>query len=236
MVSEVEVSEAIHKNDDMWQKTATGMKEYPAVGRHGIVCIDAALKDKSKVKSVLDFGCGHGRVARHLAAEFPDARRSFADIDKEAWQFCKKEFGHSGFTSPENLKKLKMPEKYDLIWSGSVFTHLTWERCEILLDKMLDALNPGGTIVATFRGHTLYERMRAEPERHNINGWYEQLLVDYEQTEFGYMDYKHTPGWGQNLFSHAKVAELSNRKDIARHEMLEILWAGSQDVAVWERA
>ena len=71
---------SIHPEDDMFAKSKSGEKEYLAVGRHAITMIETAVKDPANISSVLDFACGHGRVARHLASSFPNSHRSFSDI------------------------------------------------------------------------------------------------------------------------------------------------------------
>lgn len=229
------VSKAVHPNDDMLGKAAGGMLEYERIGEDAIKIIRECVPVDADVRSLLDFGCGHGRVARWLAAEYPQARRVFSDIDEEAWRFCATEFGHDGFTSVADFSQLTIPDHYDLIWAGSVFTHLDWRRCELLADKLISALAPGGVLVATFRGKGCLDRMLAKPEQFNMNGYYDQLFEDYERTGFGYMDYRGFENWGQNLFRHDRIAEIVRRADIVEHNVAPRYWAGVQTVAVWRR-
>lgn len=75
---------------------------------------------------VLDFGCGCGRVLRHLA---PQCIGKFdgVDIDAEAIAWCKANLS-SGFSHNAEWPPLPFDdEQFDLIYSVSVFTHLPEE-------------------------------------------------------------------------------------------------------------
>ena len=73
------VSRVVSRQDEMWAIDAGG---YFAVGRSALECVLTALLHSRLpiATSILDFGCGHGRVARDLRAAFPDAAITFSDV------------------------------------------------------------------------------------------------------------------------------------------------------------
>src|SRR5262249_49007558 len=87
-----EVCLKIDLNDMMYEGNPTA---YFLSGYSALSCIRRALDaaGKKSALSILDFGCGHGRVLRTLAANFPEARLTAVDSNKGGVDFCAKEFG-----------------------------------------------------------------------------------------------------------------------------------------------
>jgi len=79
------------ENDTMYK----GGKDWCwSVGESGarLVCVNLAASPLKVVKRVLDFGCGWGRVGRHLRALFPSAELLFCELNKPAAAFCAETF------------------------------------------------------------------------------------------------------------------------------------------------
>src|SRR5438309_1003132 len=69
--------------------------------------------------SVLDFGCGYGRVARVLARHVPRRHLTVFDVDPEASGFCAREFAGRGLAFAGEWDWAQVPfERYDCIWAG----------------------------------------------------------------------------------------------------------------------
>lgn len=232
----LQLDRTIHDSDDMFLKD--GWDNYLLVGRSAIdVILDSLVAAPlTVVNSVLDFGCGHGRVARHLRILFPEADLLFSDVDESGWRFCAQQFAGTGFPSSDDVGLVEIPRVADIVFLGSVFTHLEEGRCRKLWAKMFEALAPGGALIATFRGAAAYRMMLTTPERFNQGGYYRQLLDDYVRDGFGYQDYKGFVSWGQNLFSIARVVGLAGDEQRARLVgYKEAGWANIHDVAVWTK-
>ena len=96
---------------------------YFSSGYSALFCVRRAL-DKAASKSpesILDFGCGHGRFLRSLAADFPRAGLTAADVASGGVNFCAKTFGAIPMYSDTDFSRLVFNTKFDLIWVGSVF-------------------------------------------------------------------------------------------------------------------
>lgn len=229
----VEIDKTIAEDDDMFKKSANGWKDYELVGESAAKVVVSALFNVrgQNVDNILDFGCGHGRVARYLRAMFPQAKLFFSDIDKTAWEFCATTFDGVGFQSEQDFSKITVPGDMDLIWVGSVFTHIDYGRMITLWDKLFSALRPGGMLIATFRGPTMYDLMLKKPEP-----YYDNMIQQYRAVGVGYQDYKGFVNWGQSLVSVARCVALGSRDPRARLVgYTEAGWANIQDVAVWTK-
>ncbi len=125
VLSGKKVIEDISPNDNMF---SGNMNKYLYVGETAIKCIRGALdimnNDTSDIKTILDFGCGYGRVMRTLKAEFPHAQITACDTNKDAIDFCAKTFDATANQSSTDFTSIKFTTPFDLIFVGSLFTHL----------------------------------------------------------------------------------------------------------------
>lgn len=73
---------------------------------------------------ILDFGCGCGRLLRHLY-HTQKAQYSGTDFNEKLIQWCRENFTFGNFTVNRLDPPLSYPpESFDLIYAQSVFTHL----------------------------------------------------------------------------------------------------------------
>lgn len=234
-----EIDRSIHPADHMFNTAKNGWDDYHLVGVSGARVIHSVLGSApmEAATRVLDFGCGHGRVARHLRAMFPGAQLYFADIDPTGTEFCAEVFKGTGITTTADLSKIELPENMSLIWVGSVFTHLDYGRMVTLFDKLFGALAPGGALIATFRGEHMYQQMKAEPHP-GVQAKWKNLLDQYESGGVGYLTYgvPELGDWGLSLTTIDRVAGLGRRHANARLiGYTEAGWAAVHDVASWTK-
>jgi SAM-dependent methyltransferase len=225
------IDPTVHPDDHMFRSNPA-LDQYDTVGESAIRAIFSVLAaaPKDAVWRVLDFGCGHGRVARHLRAFFPAAEMWFADSDPSCIDFCAQTFNGTPIRSPADFTDLELPSGLDLIWVGSVFTHIDLERMKILHGKLFDALGPGGLLVATFHGRRWHEITRHQEQ-------WAPMTRDYETTGMAYQSYgrEDLGDWGVSLSSVETVIGLGRREDAQLIGYTETGWANLQDVAAWMR-
>lgn len=157
------INETISPDDHML--SAGNRDAYFRTARSGLECILTGLQAASRgphdIRSVLDFGCGYGRVYRAIAAGFPHAKLTACDLMETAAQFCAETFGGDWVKSSEDLAAIVLPRKYDLVWLGSVFTHLPAHRWLTLLEFLATAADKNGVVIFTTHGVRAIERIES---------------------------------------------------------------------------
>jgi SAM-dependent methyltransferase len=105
-----------------------------------------------EIDSFLEFACGYGRFTRHLVKIIPPQKITGSDVYKEAVDFQKKMFGVKGFYSGFNPDDITIPEKYDVIFVASLFSHLPLKTWRPWLKKLYQSLNENGVLIFSTHG------------------------------------------------------------------------------------
>lgn len=220
-----QVSRTISTNDGMYKKAAGA---YLFVGALAVQLIRQCMRaaGTGMVLRVLDFGCGHGRVMRVLRPAFPDAELVACDIDHDAVSFCAEHFGARPVDSSKDPASVPLEGAFDLIWGGSVLTHLDPAGWEPLLSMLAHRLAPGGAAVVTVNGG---------PMTHvwETGKWFytlppdelAKLVAGYRKQGVGYRPYPHQEDYGLSVSSMAKVAEIAAAAGLQVVAHLEGAWA-----------
>ncbi|MBK8476074.1 MAG: class I SAM-dependent methyltransferase [Opitutaceae bacterium] len=142
-------------------------EEYFSIGRRALELIQfsGALCDKPHYPRILDLPCGHGRVLRWLRAHYHYATITACDLDPAGVDFCAQTFGATPVRSHPDLARVQFPEPFDLVWCGSLLTHLPPESWPTVLDCLERWTAECGVIVLTLQGrfyHSLLARGRTD--------------------------------------------------------------------------
>lgn len=225
------VSAKIYFNDSMYDGNGA---HYYRVGLSAIQCIDEALEQAklTEVRTILDLPCGSGRVLRFLVQRFTEAEFTACEIQRGAVKFCVRTFGASPAYSSVNLDEVSLNKRFDLIWCGSLATHLN-ERAIVALFRLFSRhLAPGGLVIFTTHGDFVSRRI---PRREFDYGLTEEqndrIGTDYPETGYAFEDYPGEKDWGVSLTSpawiRARVSELGGLRDVYFKERG---WDNHQDV------
>lgn len=154
----------IHIHDSMLQSDAPDeLLHYAAVGESALrnirESLAAAGRSFGEIGSGLDMACGFGRVLRLLAAEIDPRRITAADIEEEAVRFVAAEFGVTPVFSRHDFRQVRFNRTFDLIWVGSLFTHLDPPIGLDLLDMLFGLLNPRGVLIFSTQGEKCVENL-----------------------------------------------------------------------------
>jgi SAM-dependent methyltransferase len=114
-------------------------------------------KNFESFHSILDFGCGCGRVTRFLR---PTDNQVIVgtDIDPESIGWCKEHLGHIAEFNVNNfIPPLPYPdETFDFIYCISVFTHLPEDMQFQWLKELRRITKPQGIFITSFHGEGLF--------------------------------------------------------------------------------
>jgi SAM-dependent methyltransferase len=175
-------------------------EHYFGVGLSAVRNINEALSRSTAVgaiQSVLDFPCGYGRVLRYLVKQFPQAEVCAAEIDNEAVAYCVKAFGAVGFRSETDFKKISFERKFDLIWCGSLITHLKEKAILELLDFLSGCLNLGGLLMITTHGDFAVKLIEHKPDLYGLSQDAAKSIAEsYYHKGYGYTNYPGQNDYG----------------------------------------
>lgn len=227
------VSVEVHRNDEMYVPFDGG--HYLSVGLSAVRCIEWALhqaRQRNPVRSILDLPCGYGRVLRFLKVRFPNAEISAAEINSAAVEFCKRTFAVKSSISSTNFRTLPVPGQFDVIWCGSLVTHLDETATTELLRFFRNCVAPGGLCVLTTHGKYSVELVERNPSNYRLTpAAQRKILSQFQETGFGYADYKNTPGYGVSVVSQDRMRAIAgNAGRWGRVSFAERGWDNHQDV------
>jgi SAM-dependent methyltransferase len=207
---------------------------YLAIGRSALDCIGTALdaSPKQTLTRILDLPCGHGRVMRMLRAAFPESELTACDISRDAVDFCVRTFEAIPVYSHEDPRSIELDGPFDLIFCGSLLTHIDAERWTGFLDLFESLLAPDAVLVFSTNGRRVASLLR----RGTIDlmlgqEGHEGALDDFSRGGFGYRDYPDAERYGISLAHPAWVVEqVASRSSWRLATLHESGWSNFQDM------
>ena len=213
------------------------MHDHPAhyfyVAYSALACIQVVRRKQSgeTFTSVLDLPCGHGRVLRALKAAFPDANFTACDLDEYGVDFCARTFGATGVYSNVDPRKIRIQAKFDLIWVGSLFTHLSGDRWSSFLDLFSAILAKDGLLFFSTHGDFVVERLERFPKFYGLSPeQIKTIKLQYTKGGFGYANSRENPGHGISLSTAEWVKQLLRLNSLDLVAFTPTAWDKHQDV------
>ena len=106
----------------------------------------------SRLRGILDFGCGAGRVLRHFRG-LRNAGLYGVDYNPDLIAWCRTALPFALFEVNSFLGPLPFPaDAFDLVYALSVFTHLTEDQQAVWLKEIGRVLRPGGSLLVSVHG------------------------------------------------------------------------------------
>jgi SAM-dependent methyltransferase len=145
---------------------APGAREFVDGGRAAALELAAGMRASGRaldgVGSILDLGCGSGRVLPPMAALAPGASCAGCDVDPAAiaWAVAHHpaiEWRRSAFEPPLPFEH----GSFGLVYSISVFSHLDERHGEAWLAEVARVLAPGGVALLSVHGEHAFEQFRS---------------------------------------------------------------------------
>jgi len=210
---------------------------YRGVGESALKIILGShlLANKPDPTSILDFACATGRVTRWLRAAFPAADMEVADLNPAWVAWSAQNFGAVGWTSSEDLSGVDAPRRYDLIWCGSLVTHISAREATTLVTKFHEWLAPSGIAVVTSHGRQFINNLLAgTPDYFAGVDSTNIILSDLALNGYGYVPH---PGQSHGISVCTlewliRAIRSLNARVVA---VSENAWDGHQDVVAFQK-
>ncbi len=160
-----------------------------------------------KDKNILDWGCGPGRIIRHLP-EIIDSDCKFygTDYNKSSIEWCQKNIKSVSFNHNSLEANLPYPDDYfDVIYGISIFTHLSEKLHKDWYNELRRILNPAGIIFLTTQGDNFKEKLTAS----ELKDYEKGNLVVRGKVKEGHRTYSafHPKQFLLKIFSNDQVLE-----------------------------
>src|SRR4051794_25888979 len=167
-------------------------------------------RELEDLASVLDFGCGCGRVTRHWAS-VPGPSFYGSDYNSDLVDWCSANLRFGTFRVNQLTPPLPFDDgQFDLVYALSVFTHLTEQLQHEWIAEMARVIQPGGLLLFTTRGETWrFKLTSTEVERYDsgelvtryggVEGtnlcaaWHPWSYVDQRLARSGFRTVDHIP-------------------------------------------
>jgi SAM-dependent methyltransferase len=224
-------SNRIYCGDMMYDGNAV---DYYRVGLSAISCINEAveLAGLTTVRSILDLPCGSGRVLRFLVHRFPEAEITACELERGPVEFCEHTFGALPAYSSANLSDVSLGKEFDLIWCGSLVTHLNDRSIRDLFRVFKRHLSAGGLLIFTTHGDFVSDRLpKREFDYMLTQEQFDRVCANYPVAGYAFEDYLDTEDWGVSLTSpewiRQQVSDLGGLQEVFFKERG---WDNHQDV------
>lgn len=141
-------------------------------------------------ESVLDFGCGWGRIIRFFLKDIEPTRLWGIDCYKEMIELCKTQNLRCNFDAIDPMPPTRFPDaSFDLIYLYSVFSHLSEEAHLKWLQEFSRLLKPSGIVIATTRPRDFIRHCIELSSRKDLEPWQYGAAISFRNPEQALRDY-----------------------------------------------
>jgi SAM-dependent methyltransferase len=202
----------------------------------------------SNAHNILDFGCGWGRIIRYFIKDIDPSRIWGCDPVSDMVDLCKQQnawcnFQHIATTPPTSFED----NTFDLIYSYSVFSHLSEDFHLLLLPEIKRILRPGGIYMTTTRNRQFIMDCAEMRKREDLDAMNpgprsssqafldtQKSLSEYDNGLFTHHNFNDVlwPYWGETAIPRQYV-ENTWKKDF---KILDFLELDMQNVIIVQKA
>ena len=185
-----------------------------------MVLLEEVDKPLLKTSSFLEFASGHGRFTRHLVKAMSADRVTVSDVVSDAVMFSTQTFGVRGFQSSLVPEQVVFPQKFDVVFVLSLFSHLpksTWSRW---LKCLYGAVASGGVLVFSTHGMKAakHDNVALDDEGFFFAPSSESSAIDVEQygttfTSEGFVMSQIEQTLGADVLQHKALLQFWNHQD-----------------------
>lgn len=159
-------------------------------------------------KDILDWGCGPGRIIRHMPEIIGGNCRFYGtDYNPKSIEWCSQNLPGIQFS----LNQLAPPLVYedtsmDVIYGISIFTHLSEEMHTAWAQELMRVLRPGGLLLLTTQGDIFRVKLSSE----ELEEYHQGKLVVRGNVKEGHRTYSafQPPIYFRELFGSMDVCEM----------------------------
>ncbi|MFY0630559.1 MAG: class I SAM-dependent methyltransferase [Flavobacteriaceae bacterium] len=125
-----------------------------------------------KEKNILDWGCGPGRIVRHLPTIADSSNQIFgSDYNESYIKWCSENLHHVTFKENRLQPPLKFQSSFmDVIYNISIFTHLSEKMHRAWMQELNRVLKIGGVVFTTTHGNNFISKLNTREKELYVSG------------------------------------------------------------------
>lgn len=174
--------------------------------------------------NLLDWGCGPGRIIRHMPGVLGSGCRLYAtDYNARSIDWCRANLSGVAFHINTLHAELPYPDDFfRAIYGISIFTHLSALQHQLWYDELMRVMEPGGVLLVTTQGDA-FRSLLVSRELHEYDAG---NLVVRGNTREGHRTWSafHPPQFMHRLFARARVLEHQVRPPAAGGGLQQDVW------------
>ncbi len=160
-------------------------------------------------RAILDFGCGWGRIIRFFLKDVEPSTLWGVDPVDKMIEICKRDNKWCNFERIEPEPPTPFPDDtFDLIYSYSVFSHLSEDMHQKCLAELQRIVKPRGLVMVTTRGRDFILRCAEMRKRGRLDGYHlgprssasaftstDRALADYDRGNYCFSSLADSGNW-----------------------------------------
>lgn len=213
--------------DEQTQTNFTGRSGYATLSQAFLAfrlfkkIINNHCKDIQSCNSILDFGCGWGRIVRFFLKDIGAEGLYGVDCFEEVITICKNSNLRCTFEMIDVMPPTHFPDNFfDAIYLYSVFSHLSEEAHMAWLLEFKRILKPGGIVIATTRPRHFLIECDALRKNKDVKEFQHGAVASFQNIKECLSDYDngrfcHSPTGGGGVLSTSFYGETAIPKKYA---------------------
>ena len=169
-------------------------------------------------RSLLDFGCGCGRITRHLV-HLDNASITGVDVDTKLVDWARRRLPFGRFLANGMRSSLPFSDgEFDFVFAISVFTHLREDLQRHWMAELMRVLHSDGVLLLTVKGENWQVELKQEQIDRFRNG--QLVVVEPENAGSNYCGAYHPQNYvlselarGLRLLEHEPCGSKDTRQD-----------------------
>lgn len=130
---------------------------------------------------ILDWGCGSGRVLRHLPTAYPSGNVFGADYNANYVAWCQQHLTNCEVVKNDLVPPIRFEDSFfDAVYSISIFTHLSETNHERWMGELSRLTKSSGVVIISTHGKSFLSKLSTEEQQRYLNG---QLVVHSYKVE-----------------------------------------------------
>ena len=178
--------------------------------------------------TILDFGCGWGRITRFFFKDISCGGVLGVDVDPEMVAFCVDEMRCGSYRVIGAHPPMGFEDgSIDAIFAYSVFSHLAERTALKWIEEFSRVLSPGGVLVATTQGRFFLDYCESLQGKDHEFGWHQALSRSFipiqaarDSYDRGMFLYSPTGGGGvrdESFYGEAVIPKAYIEREFARY-------------------